>query len=265
MSEESEYLDKAEEQLLVIGKAIEHSKLESKVSGAGESSNKELAKRFAKALQDLDEGHTEEVDIVKGKKQEPLWKKAIKLFFAKKNAAKESKESKDKQSGQGSAFFGKGDSVAILSAELEIAISHLKSASKIDSTQNDLAVTQDMELVMKLSSKLASKVTSVRKTPQLERAGLAIADISVAFKNNSASVAMTSEKSQSLNMAGESMGESTELHIRHNTADIRSALSQQTSVDGSPRNVPITQEAKLKKERENQEFSSYQVPKKSGS
>lgn len=261
--ESNQVLNKAEGQLVAIGKAIEHTKKES-VKKEGKASNKELAKRFAKALQEIDEGaHVEGAEAathLKGK--EPLWKKLVKIFTSKKG--KEARESQNKETEKGSVLFARGDTVASLSAELEVAVARLRSVSKIDSDQNDLAIMGDVEAIMRISAKMGN-MPAMRARPSLplQKAGMAIADISVTLKHSQPSVMVSAENSKSLHVASESMGESTKLHLNRATADIRASFGDEVStsdIGGSPK-TPITENAKRLNEERNKAFSEYQ-PKK---
>jgi|GEM_PF-4420146 hypothetical protein len=246
-------LEKAEGQLIAIGKAIEHSNVQdakaSKKDGA--TKNKELAKRFAKALGEV-EKDGEEPDVVKDQQKGLMRKllRGIKNYLLKGKGDK-ANESQEKQAAKDKSTAAASEkSVKNLSAELEVAVARLKSVSSVDSSKNDMDITKEMEKVLSISAELSSKVPA-NKSPDLEKAGFAIADVSVTFKNNSASVAQVSEQSQSLDNAKETVGQSAAININATTNNIRESFENQSTVDGDPQKTPITKAAQLEKERRN--------------
>lgn len=243
-------IEQAGDQLIAIGKAIEHSKIQDdqQLKQDGKNKNKELAIRFAKALGEVDKDSDIDQELEQSKSKSFFTKilNGLKKYLLNEQS-KENSEQQNKSSKSSAKASASEKSIKNLSAELEVAVARLKSVSKIDSNKNDMEITKAMERVLSLSAELSSKVPA-NKSPDLEKAGIAISDVSVVFKNNSASVAQVSEQAQSLTIAQEGIGESTKTNINATTSNIRESFENQPTIDGDPRKTPITLEAKRAKE-----------------
>lgn len=237
---DSEVIEQATGQVVAIGKAIEHSKVQTaKVSGK----NKELAKAFIEAIDEVKAEQEQALGaLAKFWKKNPIWKKMFKMLTSKILGTKENKEkSQDKQKEEkGGTVLAGGDSIKALSADLEVAISQLRSASRLDNDQNDLALMQKMERVMKLSGDLASKVKVNVPSLDVQKAGLAIADVSLTMKNNSSSVVVAKEAEKSRELSFEGLSK---------------ALVSNPGHLAGPDDVPTTDFARKEKERRDASFA----------
>jgi hypothetical protein len=266
MTDENLDIEKAGNQLIAIGKAIEYSKVQDdqQLKQDGKNKNKELAIRFAKALEEIDKDSTIDHELEQSKSKSFFTKllNGLKKYLLNEQS-KENSEQENKFAKSNIKTAASEKSVKNLSAELEVAVARLKSVSTIDSNKNDMEITKAMEKVMSLSTELSNKIPA-NKSPDLEKAGIAIADVSVLFKNNSASVAKISEQGQSLTMAQEGIGDSTRTNINATTSNIRESFENQPTVDGDPKKTPITIEAKLAKEAAAAKFINPDVGRSRG-
>lgn len=244
-------------------------------TGKGEDRkpNLELAGRFQIAFKKATLKVKEERSF-----KNKIFKNMKKLLniLANKSKAKDAKileskrkEREENQGKQASGSFGMS-SVDNLSAEIERQTIKLKSASTIDSSQNDARILEDIVKLTKLVSSANGPSQAPKMKVEVEKAVTSIANIAVTYKYNSPSTALIAEGKDKLDKQTESIGESTNLKMDKNTGEvdviakpkpsIRDSLKKNTSDIVSNKDLPITNEARLRKERANKEFSSYRQP-----
>lgn len=162
------------------------------------------------------------------KKPEPnFWEKATKILDNLNPWKKLNKQEKIK--------LEEEKSVKDIENRLFLAINKLRSVNTIDSDQNDLDILRGMQVVAEIASEIKIK------TPAFEDAKMALGKYSTTIGNNTNSIAIA-EAAQDLKVDGQSTAKSLRFGLNQHTGEV------------PLRSLPMTDEAKERRNKENERF-----------